>query len=115
MSPIFVNAALQLAVGAGKLGRVRVRVVDAGVVGGYSVYMLVVGFFAAGGEDFVVREDIVLGVAADPGTVRAWLVTCSGSELEGCVPNCSEMGLHHSLFGLADGDVEAFGFAVALG
>jgi hypothetical protein len=35
--------------------------------------VLVVGFFAAGCEDLVVREDIVLGVAADPGAVRSSL------------------------------------------
>jgi hypothetical protein len=32
--------------------------------------VLVMGFFAAVGEDFVVGENVVLGVAADPGTVR---------------------------------------------
>jgi hypothetical protein len=34
MSPVFVDAALQLTVGAGEFGGVRVRVVGAGVVGG---------------------------------------------------------------------------------
>jgi hypothetical protein len=33
----------------------------------------------------------------------------------GEAPNRAEMGLHHSLLGLADGDFEAFCFAVALG
>lgn len=70
MSPVFVNAALQFGIGACDFGRVRVRVVHAGAVGGYGVDVLVVGFFAAGGEDFVVREDVVLGMAADPGTAR---------------------------------------------
>jgi hypothetical protein len=35
--------------------------------------VLVVGFFAAVGQDFVVGEDVVLGVASDPGTVRLQL------------------------------------------
>jgi hypothetical protein len=115
MSPVFVNAALQFGIGTCEFGRVRVRVIHAGAMGGYGVNMLVVGFFATAGEDFVVREDIVLGMATDPGTARLELEIMLRTELEIFVPNCAEMGLHHSLFGLADGEVETFGFAVAMG
>lgn len=94
----------------------RVRVEDAGVVGGYGVDMLVMGFFTAVGEDLVVGENVVLGVAADPGTVRLELeMMLLRRGLEVFIPNGAEMGLHHPLFGLAYGKVEAFGFAVALG
>jgi hypothetical protein len=43
--------------------------------------VLVVGFFTAGGEDFVVGEDVVLCVAADPGTVRLELEVILGEEI----------------------------------
>lgn len=49
------------------------RVEGTGVVCGYGVDMLLVSFFAARGEDLVVGEDVILGVAADPGTRRLWL------------------------------------------
>jgi hypothetical protein len=69
-APVFVDAAFELGVGVGDFRGVRTRVVVVGGALGYAVDLRGVLFFAAGGEHAEVGEDVVLGVAADPGSAE---------------------------------------------
>jgi hypothetical protein len=90
---------------------------------GHTVDGLGVVVFAPCGEHGEVGEDVVLGVAADPGSVSC-LVSIQlprskggsiGLDWKGGIPYVIEHCRHHSLLRLPHSYIQALGFALALG